>query len=326
MKRLSCIVFILVHLTLQAQGLFPLNEKKYIDSLRHSISNNASSVAKADSYFLLSNFYKSTDTVMSKKYLEIGKKLGGKDSFTAAQYYYYEGQYYQDFNKEKAASAYQKAIEALSKIKNKKSDFYVALCWYSYGVAQKNKEGYPFLIRTMLEKSIPAAEKYGDSKILGFLYTQLALMLTYNAEFEKAHAYNEKALAILEKEAPHSAELFYAYLNTNSNYCYQAKCSLGKQFLDKAGKMVSPYPDSSSNTFYYYNRTLYFIGQQLHNEALQAIEKGLFYAKQYNQKLQMQMFYFHKYDIFKKLKRYTEAKNLLEEILREKTLGQDLKQ
>lgn len=54
---------------------------------------------------------------MSRKYLEIGKRLGGKDSFTTAQYYYYEGQYYQDFNKEKAAAAYRKAIEALSKNK-----------------------------------------------------------------------------------------------------------------------------------------------------------------------------------------------------------------
>ncbi|WP_128572155.1 hypothetical protein [Chryseobacterium sp. P1-3] len=88
-----------------------------MDSLRISISNNANSVAKADTYFLLSNFYKNTDTVMSRKYLEIGKRLGGKDSFTTAQYYYYEGQYYQDFNKEKAAAAYRKAIEALSKNK-----------------------------------------------------------------------------------------------------------------------------------------------------------------------------------------------------------------
>ncbi|WP_050019705.1 sensor histidine kinase [Chryseobacterium sp. P1-3] len=46
--------------------------------------------------------------------------------------------------------------------------------------------------------------------------------------------------------------------------------------------------------------------------------------KKFNQRLQMQMFYFHKYDIFKKSKRYAEAKSLLEEILKEKTLGQDL--
>lgn len=324
MKRLLSIIYIFFHISLHSQGLLPLNEKKYIDSLQSSIANKTGKISQSNTYFLLSDYYKNTDPALSKKYLEDGRNMGKNDHFTTALYYYYEGQYYQDTNKEKSAESFQKAIEALSKLKNKKAHLYVSLSWYHYGIIQKNKEGYPFLIKTMLEKSIPIAEKYGDGKILGFLYTQLALMLTYNAEFLKAEIYNKKALHILESDAPHSTELFYAYLNTNSNYCYQAKCNSGKQFLDKAGGMIRPYPNSSSNTFYYYNRALYFIGQQEHKEALQMIEKGLSYAKKNNQKLQIQMFYFHKYDIFKKLKKYTEAKSLLEEILAEKTLARDL--
>lgn len=324
MKKLLCFLYILVHFSLQAQGLLPLNEKKFTDSLQLTIQSNISNSSRANAYFLLSRYYKSTDTLLSKKYLENGKRAGAGDPFITSVYYYYKGQYYQDFNKEKAAISYRKAIETLPRLKSKTADYYLALSWYNYGILQKNKEGYPFLIKTMLEKSIPTAEKHGDSKILGFLYTQLALMLTYNAEFNKAHHYNEKALQILEKKAPASAELFYAYLNISSNYCYQAKCLSGKQYLNKAGEMIHSYPESSSNTLYYYNRALYFIGQQDHEQALQNIEKGLYYAKKFNQKLQMQMFYFHKYDTFKKLKRYTEAKSLLEEILAEKTLAQDL--
>lgn len=324
MKRLWCILYILIHFTLKAQGLFPLNEKKYIDSLQLTISNPVNSLSKANAYFLLSDYYKNTDTLLSRQYLAAGKKSGGKDQFTNAVYYYYEGLHYQDQNKDKATAAFRQAIEKLSELKIQKADLYLSLSWYNYGILQKNKEGYPFLIKTMLEKSIPTVEKYGDSKTLGFLYTQLALMLTYNAEFEKADYYDKKAVQILEKKAPQSTELFYAYLNTNSNYCYQAKCSIGKQFLNKAGNMIRPYPDSSSNTFYYYNRALFFIGQQEHIQALQTIEKGLVYAKRYNQKLLMQMFYFHQYDTYKKLKRYVEAKKLLEEILAEKTLARDL--
>lgn len=324
MRRLWCILYILIHFTIKAQGLFPLNEKKYIDSLRLSINAHVNNTSKADAYFLLSNYYKNTDTLLSKQYLTAGKNAGGKDPLTEAIYEYYEGIYYQDLSKEKATESFRKAIEKLSGLKSQKADRYLSLSWYNYGILQKNKEGYPFLIKTMLEKSIPIAEKYGDSKLLGFLYSQLALMLTYNAEFEKADYYNKKALQILEKKAPNSTELFYAYLNTNSNYCYQAKCSMGKPFLNKAGNMVRPYPDSSANTFYYYNRALYFIGQQEHFEVLQTIEKGLFYAKKFRQKLLIQMFYFHKYDTYKKLKKYAEAKRLLEEILKEKTLSQDL--
>lgn len=125
--------------------MFPLNEKKYIDSLKTSVNNTSDNTSKANAYFLLSSYYKSTDTTVSKKYLENGKKLRGKDSFTEAIYYYYEGVYEQDLNNEKASALFQKAITALSKLKGQKPAMYTALCWYNYGILQKNKEGYPFL-------------------------------------------------------------------------------------------------------------------------------------------------------------------------------------
>ncbi|SFN23725.1 Histidine kinase [Chryseobacterium oleae] len=323
-KRILLFFYLLIGLILQAQLLFPLNEKKFTDSLEWVVKNNKDALSKADACFLLSNYYRNTDTISSRKYLNNGKALGGKDAFTVAKYHYYEGQYFLDQDKDKAAQSYHKAIEAFSKLKDRKADLYKSLCWYGYGITQKNKEGYPYLIKVILEKSIPTAEKYGDSKITGFLYTQLGLMLTYNAEFEKAGNYNTKALDILEKKAPHSTELFYNYLNISTNYCYQVKADIGKKYLDKAEKMISPYPDSSSNALFYYSKTLYYVSKQGHDQALAAIEKGLFYTKKFNQKLLMQMFYFHKYDILKKEKKYVEAKDLLEEILAEKTLATDL--
>ena len=166
-------------------------------------------------------------------------------------------------------------------------------------------------------------EKYENSKNLGFLYTQLAILLTYNGEFEKAENYNHKAIELLEKNAPRSSELFYAYLNSSSNFCYQAKGDKAKGFLDKAEKMILPYPESSTNASYLYGKTLYFITKQKNEEALPVIEQGLVYAKKYNQNLLAQMFYMNKYDILRKLKKYTEAKKVLENILTEKTLITD---
>jgi tetratricopeptide (TPR) repeat protein len=49
-----------------------------------------------------------------------------------------------------------------------------------------------------------------------------------------------------------------------------------------------------------------------------------FYAKRFNQNLLAQMFYFNKYDILRKLKRYNEAKGALEDVLTEKSLALDL--
>lgn len=324
MKRLLILLSLLLSFALQSQQATPLNEKSYLDSLQNITKSIAPNTSKATAFFLLSNYYRNTDSTASKKYLTTGKTFIKNDAFLAAKYNYYEGQYNLDRNKEKAAHSYQQAIKVLSKLKTKEADFYQSLAWYNYGVTQKDKEGYPFLVKIVLEKCMPLIKKYGNSKNIGFTYTQLAIILTYNAQFEKAGNYNNQALEILEKNYPGSPELFYTYLNSASNFCYQAKGSEAKKFLDKAEKLIMPYPESSANSFYYYGKTLYFITKQENEEALSTIEKGLFYTKKFNQNLQAQMFYFNKYDILKKLKRYNEALDVLEGVLAEKSLALDL--
>ncbi|MDN5477881.1 MAG: hypothetical protein L0G39_13175, partial [Chryseobacterium sp.] len=301
MKRLLILLSILLSFALQSQQVFSLNEKLYLDSLQNVTKGTAAHASKATASLLLSNYYRNSDSLLSKKYLEHGKTFITHDAFLTGKYDYYEGQYHLDRNKEKAAHAYQQAIKVLSKLKTRESDFYQSLAWYGYGVTQKDKEGYPFLVKTVVEKCIPLIKKYGNSKNLGFAYTQLAIILTYNAQFEKAGNYNKQAIKILEKDYPDSAELFYTYLNSASNFCYQAKGNEAKKFLDKAEKLIMPYPESSANSFFYYGKTLYLITKQQNSEALPIIEKGLYYTKKFNQNLQAQMFYFNKYDILKKL-------------------------
>ncbi|REC47251.1 histidine kinase [Chryseobacterium pennipullorum] len=324
MKRLLILLSILLSFALQSQQIIPLNEKPYLDSLQNIIKSTAPKTSKANASFLLSNYYRNIDSLVSKQYLENGKTLIHGDTFLLAKYEYYRAQYHLDRNKENAAIYYQRAIKTLSKIKNEESDLLQASAWYSYGVTQKDKEGYPFLVKTILEKSIPLAKKYENSRNLGFLYTQLAVILTYNAEFKKSEDYNDKALKILQNHYPNSAELFFTYLNFANNFCYQAKGDEAKKFLDKAEKLITPYPESSVNAFYYYARTLYCITRQKNAEALPIIEKGIFYTKKFNQNLLAQMFYFNKYDILRKLKRYEEAKEVLEDVLTEKSLALDL--
>lgn len=320
MKNHLITIYIFLSIYVQSQQLIPLNEKAYSDSLKTVINSSVDNNAKANSYFLLSNFYRNTDSFLSKNYLEKGKALSPKTSLNNAKYHYYEGWHFLESNKEKAAVSFQKAIQEFSKIKSQEADFYIASSWYNYGVTQKNKEGYPFLVKILVEKSIPQIEQYKDHKTLGQFYSQLAIILTYNAEFAKAYEYNTKAIKILEKNAQHSAELFFAYLNTASNFCYQAKGDEAKKYLDKAEKLIQPYPDSNSNASFYYGKTLYFITKQKNEEALPMIEKGLVYAKRSRQNLLTQMFYMNKYDILRKQNKLNDAKNVLENILSEKTL------
>ncbi|WP_288446931.1 tetratricopeptide repeat-containing sensor histidine kinase [uncultured Chryseobacterium sp.] len=324
MKRFLVLLSLFLSFQLQSQQIIPLHEKAYTDSLQSITRGKLPDPSKANAFFLLSNYYRNSDSVLSKKYLDTGRVLAQNHPFFTAKYYYYEGQYNLDRNKKKASVSYQQAIPSLSKFKNEESDFLQALAWYSYGVSQKDKEGYVPLVKMMLEKSIPLVKKYKNSRNLGFLYTQLAVILTYNAQFKKSEEYNDKALEILEKNYPDSAELFFTYLNSANNFCYQAHGDEAEKFLNKAEKLISLYPESSSNAFYYYSKTLLYITRQKNAEALSVIDKGIFYAKKFNQNLLAQMFYFNKYDILKKLKRYKEAKATLEDVLTEKSLAIDL--
>ncbi|WP_284460995.1 ATP-binding protein [Chryseobacterium sp.] len=324
MKRLLILLSLFLSFSLQSQQIIPLHEQPYLDSLQNITTTNTSNIPKANAYFLLSNYYRNIDSLLSKEYLENGKTFIKNNPFLSAKYDFYKAQYYLDWNKAKAAIFYEQAIKGFSKFKTEESDLLQSSAWYSYGVAQKDKEGYPFLLKIILEKSIPLAKKYKNSRSLGFLYTQLAVILMYNAELKKAENYNTKALEILEKNYPNSAELFFTYLNSANNFCYQTNGDEAKKCLDKAEKLIAPYPESSVNAFYYYSKTLYCITKQKNSEALPVIEKGIFYAKKFNQNLLAQMFYFNKYDILRKLKKYHEAKNALEGILTEKSLALDL--
>ena len=150
MKRLLVLLSLFLFFKLQSQQIIPLNEKAYIDSLQTITKGHLPDASKATASLLLSNYYRNSDSVLSKKYLANGKLLAQSNPFISAKYYYYEGQYNLDRNKKKAAVSYQQAIRSLSKFKNEESDFLQALAWYSYGVSQKDKEGYITMVKMML--------------------------------------------------------------------------------------------------------------------------------------------------------------------------------
>ena len=316
-------LLLLFGLKVSAQTLLPFDEAKYSDSLKTRLSKNLSNTEKISDLLLLSDFYRYSEQSLSKKYLDEAKPLIKPNTFSEGSFYFYEGQYYLINEKEKAGNSFKKSIDILEKINSKEADEMLSAAWYNYGITQKNKEGYPYLIKVLMDKSLPLLEKHEDEKKLGHLYSQLGIIFTYNAEFDKAKTYLEKAAKILEKAAPNSPELLYTYLNSVSNYCYQAKGDLAKIELDKAEKIISKYPKSSANSLFLYNKALYYITKEQNDRALATLEKGIESAKKFNQNQLLQMFYVNKFDILRKQKKFPEAKAILMAVLNEKTLSAD---
>ncbi|MCX2495393.1 histidine kinase [Pedobacter sp. PF22-3] len=314
------LILILISFKSVGQQQVPLNEQHYLDSLQHILQKKTSDSSIACTNFLLVEYWKYKDTLKSKAYLEAGTAAAKNDKFLNALALFSKGQYYFNWNKAKASDAFKKAAEALSPFNTKIAYAKRAASWFNYALMNVDKMGYGFMTKITLEKAIPIIEKTGDPARIAYYYTQLATILMNNYQFSKATAYNEKAIALLETKNPGSTDLLFSYLSGVSIYCYDNKTDKAQVLLQKAQRLLKPYPSSLNYPIYYYNEALYYSTKTLYDKALASIDKGIPLAKKYNQKQVYQQFFFRRYDIYQQQKKYAEARQILLDIVKEGTL------
>lgn len=303
-----------------AQQQIPLNEKHYLDSLQNILKQKKADSSKAEASFLLVEYWKIKDTVKSRSYLTTGKKYAQKNPYYIALGHFYEGQHYFSWNRPKASKAFKAAVGALSGFNTKKAYARRAAAWYNYALMNLDEKGYDYITKITLEEAIPNAEKAGDPKLVAHYYTQLSTIFMNNYQFQKATTYSKKAIGILEKESPGSTDLLFAYLSAVSIYCYDHKTGLAKPLLEKAHRLLQPFPESLNNTLYYYNEALFYSTTKQYSKALASINTGIVLAKKYNQKQLYQQFFFRRYDVYSEQKDFAKARGILLDIVKEGTL------
>lgn len=303
-----------------AQQQIPLDEKRYVDSLEHVLLSDRADTLKAEAHFMLVDYWKFKDTLKSKTHLTAGKKLTTRSLYQQAVIPFYEGQYNFNSNPGKASAAFKKAISKLTPFRDKRAYEKLAAAWYNYALMNKDAKGYDFIMKITLEKAIPYAERAHNKVMVGHYYTQLATILMNNAQFSKSLIYNQKAVAILEKTAPKSSTLLFAYLNGVSICCYTEQGEKARYLLHKAKKLLAPYPDSVNDTLYYYNETLYYTTVNALEKALVSADLGILMAGKYHQEQMVQQLLFRKYDIYSRQKDFRNARNILLDIVKDQTL------
>lgn len=307
-------------LGLTAQQQIPLDETRYLDSLQTVLWSKRPDSIKADARFALVEYWKLRDTAKSRINLVVGKKLAQKYPYYRAIIPFYEGQYYFSSDPAKASGEFKKAIQELSAFHDKRAYAKLASAWYNYALMNKDEKGYDFITGITIGKAIPYAEKAGNPVMKGHFYTQLATILMNNAQFCKASDYNQKAVDLLEKTAPASSTLLFAYLSGVSIYCYTAQGEKALTLLQKAKKLLIPYPDSMNNTLYYYNETLYYTTINALEKALKSANLGIALADKFHQHQIRQQLVFRKYNIYSQQKDFNNARNILMDIVKDQTL------
>lgn len=314
------LIVILISFKSVGQQQVPLNEQHYLDSLQRILQKKIPDSSRACTNFQLVEYWKFKDTLKSKAYLKSGTAAAKNDKYLNALALFYKGQYYFNWNKPKASDAFKKAAEALSPFNTKVAYVKQAASWYNYAIMNVDKMGYGFMTKITLEKAIPIIEKTGDPARIAYYYTQLSTILMNNYQFEKATAYNEKAIALLETKNPGSTDLLFSYLSGVSIYCYDNKADKARVLLEKAQRLLKPYPSSLNYPLYYYNESLYYFTKTLFDKSLASVDKGINLAKKYNQKQLYQQFFFRRYEVYQQQKNYSKANQILLDIIKEGTL------
>lgn len=315
--------FLLLPLLLRAQQIIPLKEKPYVDSLKTAATGKSADSARAGAMLLLADYYRNAEPKKSQEYLNLAKNLIRENTTLKAQYFFYNGMLQSPQNPRAAEDYFENGRRILINKKDNASLVLLSSLYYNAALLKKNEKGYPYLVETLTEKSIPLAEKAKNAAKTGHLYAQLGNILTYNAEFGKAEEYLSKARSILEKSAPKSAELLLAYLNSCMNFCYQSNGASAKKMLDRAESLIQNHPESTNYPLFLYNKMLYEITMQQVAQALSTADLGIRMSGEKKQKMLLQMFYFNKYDLLRKSGKLAEARAILLSILSDKSLVDD---
>lgn len=320
-------VFLLVSfITSQAaaQQLLPIGQKAYADSLGVVVRSKASDSLKAGAYYLLSDYYRVSDSVKSKYYLSHGKTSATNYPYLKAIYNFYQGQYYSTRSKAKAARSFQMTQKQLAAFKGKDALLMRAAAWYNYAIALKDSKGYPYVMEVLTKQAIPLARQSGNVEKLAHYYSQFGTILMYNAQFDKAALYNKKAIDLLEKDIPQSPTLLLAYIAAANNFIYAGKKDAAKEMLYAAKKILSLSPDCVSYPLYYLCEAQYNIYIENFDGAIKSAKLGIGLAKSLNQPDILQLLYFRNYESLLHLKRYKQAKMQLMAILHEGIFTKDV--
>lgn len=308
--------YILLLLSLSSLA-FAQAESNLLDSLELKLHSAKNPAEKANILMEISEYWSYRDTAMAFRKIKEAEKLVKSDIQKGKLEFYKAGIYY-DYNIEKSRSLYMKAENLIKKIDSKEAYELRARLWHNYGaLAQVTGSDKEFLDIT-LSKCIPLAEKAANKKLLSGYLTDVGIVFFNQKEYGKSMTYYQKALKILESLPKKTDYIIWLKANMLDVYTETQQIANGRKIIGEMEKVISEYPESTFNSFYYYSASKFYNSVEYEASALQSIEKGLAFAAKLNQNYDYLTLSFEKYRILKANKRFGEAKSVILPLLNDK--------
>lgn len=270
--KTSFFTFLLTLVAFVASAQPVVNETRYVDSLLQLEKNGANDSIRACASFQLSDFWSYSDTARSRQHLELGKRLAGQNGYLQAMGTFFEAGFYFDLDYDRALALYEESANRFSQITTKESYVYQARAWRNMGAIYQRKDNESEMVHLIITKSIPLAEKAGETARVGSYYTDVGMIFMNIQEYGKAAVYFDKSFECYARSSPNMHDRLTTTLYAANNYCYMDSLAQAKIMIDRAGELLRPYPASEFNIDYHIAAIKYC-------HAAKAWEQGLFHAR-----------------------------------------------
>jgi two-component system, NarL family, sensor kinase len=303
---------------LYAQRINSLDDdSKYIDSIENIVAQATSDSIKCLYSFRLSKLcLLIQNSEKAKSYLEKANVLAAKFPFLKDLSSYYNAT--KPLENGDIEGYEKKLIEAnniLKKHQDKEAYKLRAVILQNYGILLQRKSDDKSYMELLINEAIPMAEKSEDKEITSGLYRAVGNILMNINDRGKADFYLTKAQELIEATTKQSATLIEAKLET---YIYNANNLIelnqlpkAKILLDKSNAILSKYPKSNMISVFCYSEGLYFLKLNQAYNALASIERGIKSDALQADQLTVHRLKFLQYQVLSDLKKYSEAKEVL---------------
>ena len=319
------LLFILIFLSSLSfsQKILSLDDDKiYIDSIvKITVTTKSDSLKCLHSFRLSKLFLMVQDIEKSKFYLAQGNKMCSKFPFLKdASSYYNNTHFLLEGDLEGFEKSLLTANSLLKKYNYKEAYKLRAVVLQNYGIMLQQKSNEKDAMKILVNEAIDLAKKSEDKEVLCGLYKAVGIIFLNNNEREKAVYYFGEAQKTIDATTKKSATLIETKVETfivNAENLVELKqFEKGKKALDKAFAILKNHPKSNMNNTYYFAEGVYYSKQNLDNVALLSYEKGIKSCEFHQDKLALNRLFYAKYESLFKLKKYDQAKDILENLFK----------
>ncbi len=209
--------------------------------------------------------------------------------------------------------------ELLKKYNYKEAYKLRAVVLQNYAIMLQQKSNEKEAMRILVNEAINLGKKSEEKEVLCGLYKAVGIIFINNGERLKAKYYFGEAQKIIDITTKKSATLIESkvetYIVNGENLIELREFKPGKIALNKAFAILKEHPKSNLNNTYYFAEGVFYSKQNLDNIALLSYEKGIKSCKFHQDELALNRLLFAKYESLFKLKKYIDAKDILENLI-----------